>query len=310
MKTPVKAHQFTRSLPILLCAAALAAAVTGCADPSGGDDVLKGSAEATSKATDALTIGDVQWVNGTYGGSCDGHTSGAAWSIAINILKIDEDTLTNAPLSVVKNNAGCTLTLTEIMADQIYAADPAIALDDTYAASPSEFGASPGDINFYGNARLVPADFSSNFSLHFLFSDDPNALGTNNDATSATWTGASVGTEVSAPNYVIDDNIMVKTDSGHVVTDALGSLNLTSGGISGDYYFIDLAGAITPSTSFEDVDAAYALADTVLMTDNIDASAFRLVGDDLDSHPKRSVVIHRAESHVAAYQVLQVTFDP
>lgn len=89
-----------------------------------GPDVSARAEVATT--TQALTAGSVTSVNGTYGAGCTGRSG--SWSARVS----GTDPLTYPPLTVVRNNAGCSLTLTSLVADQTYTGSPSIPLATAY----------------------------------------------------------------------------------------------------------------------------------------------------------------------------------
>jgi hypothetical protein len=106
--------------------------------------------------------GDLTYVKGTYS-SCTARLDGQQWSVAIgSSTKLEDE------LSVVKNDDTCKLVLTSLQTTGMFSADPAILLGTAYADNASKFG-SP--VQFYANAKLSTATFSSAFTLTILVSD-------------------------------------------------------------------------------------------------------------------------------------------
>jgi Ice-binding-like len=147
---------------------ALAAASAACA---GGSSELESvtAASHTMSMTQALADGSITEIDGTYGSGC-AERSGS-WSI-----RVSGTGMTDPPLTVVRNNAACVLTLTSLVADQTYTTVSPIALTDTYAGAASAFEAGDaGGVRFYANAKLDPAGFAGDFVVTVVVSGDPNA---------------------------------------------------------------------------------------------------------------------------------------
>jgi Ice-binding-like len=120
--------------------------------------------------TQALDTGSITAINGTYGSGCLERSG--SWSVLVS----GSGGLTNAALTVVKNNTACILTLTSIAAaGQTYTAVSSIAMTDTYS-SASAFGAGDaGAVQFYANAKLSSISFAGDFIVNVLVSGDPTA---------------------------------------------------------------------------------------------------------------------------------------
>lgn len=143
----------------------------GCSPKPG---TMSGRGESASVATQALSARDLLSISGTYT-ECTRHT-GDAWSLPIS----DGAALTHPLPMVVKNDAGCTLDLTSIVADQTYDVVPSLALASSYNRSASAAAAmtdgGPSLVAFYANAKITPADFSTDFLVTLLYSDDTRSI--------------------------------------------------------------------------------------------------------------------------------------
>ncbi|MDP9036397.1 MAG: hypothetical protein M3O50_16475 [Myxococcota bacterium] len=124
-----------------------------------------------------LTAGAIQWINGTYGAACI-LTPGGAWSARVS----GSNAMTNSTLRVVKNNTACVLSVTALMADQIYTGTPSIAMTTAYQGSASVFRAA-GAVAFYANALLSATTFASDFIVSVLVSSDATAGTAGNTST-------------------------------------------------------------------------------------------------------------------------------
>lgn len=298
-----KTLSLIRPLTVLttLSTLAIAATTAGCS----GEESVKADAEVVDRTSQALAAGSLLSINGTYGEDCTARSG--AWSVAIE----DEATLDNPALSVVKNDTACELTLTSIVADQEYAATPDILLESTYQSSASDFKGAGVDppVAFHANAKINPDDFSSNFLITVLYSDDPNAASGANNASYAEWTSSAVGDHVAAPDYLVVDNVAVQVDANDVVTLALGSVTLTDGSVTGERYFVDL-GALPASPSYAEIVSAFDGGSTSELAGpnpTIDAAEFDLVGQTLPV--TRTLVVRHVESGVASFQTFRVTFE-
>jgi sugar lactone lactonase YvrE len=129
----------TRSLllvPALLGLALVAAA--GCSDgaeePEQGPTQVEGKGDLNS-SSQAVSLANLQMVNGTYGAGCTSRSG--PWSLS---LAGYGGALDNPLLSVVTNDAACTLTVTGIKASgTLFSATPVIPLGTNFAGSASIF---------------------------------------------------------------------------------------------------------------------------------------------------------------------------
>jgi hypothetical protein len=153
----------------------------GC---GGENAVSPSSVLVTDRSTHALTSGQLLTANGTYGAGCTSRTG--AWSVRIE----PGATLDHAPLSVVKGNTACVLTLTGLIDDVDYTASPTIDLSDAFAVAASSFAFEADPLGFYANAQLSSITFASNFVLEIQYAYDLNAL------TAANSAGYAVATSV------------------------------------------------------------------------------------------------------------------
>lgn len=284
-----------------LCLVAFAAVIGGCSEA----EILRPDAEIVNRASQALALDSVNSINGTYGVTCLERVG--AWSVAVE----GGATLDHTALSVIKNDADCVLTLTEIIADDItYESVPTIGLDDTYEVAASEFAVDgTGPVIFYANAKINPDDFSADFTVTVLYSDDPNAASGSNNASFAQWASSAVGDHLAAPNYTVTDNIAVQTDAEDVVTLALGSVDLTDGLVTGEHYFVDL-GTLPATPTYAQVDAVFAAATPTAIVGadpEVDVADFALDAETLPI--VRTLIIRHVENDVPAYQTFKVTFN-
>jgi hypothetical protein len=271
--------------------------VASC-DPEGAGSV-GGRADVFDHRTQQVLASDLASANGTYGDDCANRTG--SWSLELSTGA----TLDHPALTVVRNDAACVLTLTELRtASGALAATPTIELSDSYQGAPSEFG-SP--VEFYANAKLSSLSFAGDFVLTILFSDDSDLASGDSTATFAVHTATTAAQSVDAPNYTLDvTGLLIQTDINDVVQSAAGSALLNAGAVSGTRYVVVAAADLD---SYDEVDAAYLGATSAAIASSIPASAFALVSDDLTTAKKRTLIVANIASGVRSYQVFEVTFN-
>jgi len=296
----------TRNRTAATIAAMTAACVTGCSSSQSSPDVVKPQVVVVDRSTHSLTSGSLLAIDGTYGAGCTQRSG--AWSIAIQ----PGATLDNPALSVVRNNTGCVLTLTGLVADALYTGTPSIAMTDAYQTSASAFASGGGAVAFYANAKLDSLGFATDFVVTVLFSDNSSRATGGNTATATTSQSSATSQQVQAPNYTIDaSSIAVATDNANIVQTATGLAQLTDGTATGEAYVVDL-GTLPLSPTYAEVDAAYLAGTAVAITGadpSIDAASFDLVGLDLSTPQVRTVIVSHTESGVRSYELLVVTFN-
>lgn len=266
-----------------------------------GSDSVNGEMEVIDKRSETLLASELQSVNGTYGAGCTDRSGD--WSMEIEIGA----TLDNDVLTVVLNDDGCVLTLTELVTDDgTLAATPPIALTASYKGTPAEFD---DPVQYYGNAKLSSIDYASDFVLTFLYSDDPSLATDANTASFEVVESSAGGDSVSVPNNVIDaDGLMLLTDTDQIVQSSSGSVGLTPGLVPGQtYVVVDAVGLDT----YAELDAAYIAGTPATIGMSIPAVDFTLDGEDLDAAAvKRTLIFANIENGVASYQAFEITFHP
>ncbi len=164
-------RRFLSQTTMRLVTAGLAMAGLRCSSGDVGANVDV-DAKVAGNATAAVTVADVTWINGTYD-TCSNRTVGGNWSLRVaGVAAMDY-----SALSVVKNDSGCVLTVTSVVASGVtYTATPTLALGTSYAATASAFRAPmSAAVSFYGNAKLSATTFASDVTLSLLMSDSPAA---------------------------------------------------------------------------------------------------------------------------------------
>ena len=286
--------------------------MAGCAPADATEEAtspiaVASDGEVLGSVSSALTNGSVQWINGTYT-SCVGRTG--AWSARVS----GTAAMTNAALSVVKNDTTCILSMTGIYADQLYAATPAIALGTSFAAVASSFGS--GASQFSANAKLDSAAFAADFQLTLVFGDTtttPTAVVVN--SAYATVQSSVVTTGVTPPSYTIDTSgLLFQIDATGLVTGLSGSAQLTNGAVTGMTYAIDM-GTLPANPTYLQVGVAWTVA---LLTQKpisganptVPGAQFGIVGLNLLSGSQvRTLIIQRTIAGVPAYQLFRITFN-
>ena len=164
---PVRRYRGGARAALALALFAGATTAAGC-----GSDDLRPNVVVVDHTTAPLSLGALNAINGTYGAGCIGRSG--SWSSPIGGYS---GALDNSPLSVVKANSACVLTLTSVLIGSIkYEPASTVNLSDSYAGSAVAYTAEGETaIAFYGNLKLSDATFTSSFSISLLYSDDAAA---------------------------------------------------------------------------------------------------------------------------------------
>lgn len=276
---------------------ALAAAASGCTST---EDVVTPNVEVIDRSTQALSVGVLEWVNGTYGAGCTNRAG--AWSARISGVAA----MTNTALTVITNDVGCVLTMTELYGAATYVATPSIAMGTAYAGTASEMAVAAQPLAFYANAKLSSVAFAADFALTILFSDN---LADASSSTSASYSSVSSASnaevQVPAPDYTVAfGSFVLQTDVDQVVTTASGTVTLTENAQDGEFYVVDANQSL--GATFDDIDTAYAAGTPAAVGASIPAASFTLVGETLPT--VRNVIVLHAVSGVKTYQVIRITF--
>lgn len=290
---------WSRLAVLALGAVTLSLASCTPADESPDEDVVVGTAYYS------LTSGAVQWVNGTYT-TCSERSG--AWSTRVS----GNGAMTNPALTVIKNDSGCKLTITAIMADQVYSASPPIPLTTAYAASPSTFGV--GGSQFLGNAKLDVSGFANDFQISFIYADTsaPTVKTATVSAAYATVQATTLATTVPASSYVLDTSgLRFQADVIKLIYGITGNAVLVDGVVTGDRYAVE-GGALSATPTFNQVASAFDAATQKVITGanpTIAASEFAIVSLSLFSSTAiRNVIVKRTVGGISAYQVFRITF--
>lgn len=281
--------------------------VTGC----GQHDVL-GRGDLVDRTNQALSVGSLLEINGTFGAGCTQRSGD--WSVGLG----DFSSLTHSPLSVLLNDAACTLSLTSIragsqIADALYFPPAPIPLSAGYQLSGSPFRKMPMDAPaFFANTRILPdMSFAQDFVLQSVYSQDPSATSLSRNADFAVVYGGAMAVGVPQPDYgATATNMSFQVDALKIVHSVAGQVDLTAQLVGGQSYVIDL-GTLGEQPAYAQVDAVYSLGSPVALSGinpSIPATAFGLVGQPLLTPVQRNIVIANEVSGVRSYQIISITF--
>ena len=275
----------------------------------GAAETVEPSVSLIERASSALTAGSVTALNGTYG-SCVERSG--AWSVRVSGVAA----LANPALSVVKGDSACTLTVTEVVADQTYTTTTALGLSTSYRATASPFAPSSGGATvFYANAKIDATSFASDFVISLLYSGDPSATDAGNvTATYATVSSSAQALLVTPPDYTISFTtgtpFTLQLDAAKVVTSASGAATLQDGTSLGTSYVVD-QGTLGANPTYLQVQAAFLFGTNRTISGanpTVPASYFGLSGVSLASPVVRTVIVGRLLSGVLGYELIKVTF--
>jgi hypothetical protein len=213
------------------------------------------------------------------------------------------------------------LAVTEVKAGPVTAAlsyAPALPfpLAVTFAALgvPFYLNGTGGTI-FYANFHVQPdLSFLSDFVVQMVYSDDVSVTDVQVSTTYVASTATGTATAVPAPNATLStDSVDARVEANNVVKTAVGSLLLTQGTVTGASYLIDFDTLGTPPT-FATIDAAFTAGSASVVpitgtTQTIPVSALNLVGLDLTTPKRRSLIIANSGSPARTYQLFQITFN-
>ncbi|MDP9034557.1 MAG: hypothetical protein M3O50_07095 [Myxococcota bacterium] len=276
----------------------------GCAT-SPVDETISARTEIIDRSAQALTASTLLWANGTYTG-CTSAAHTGNWSARISgVAPMDYTALT-----VVKNDTGCVLTLTQLVGASPYKGT-AIALGSSYAVSGSAFSTflADGAVNpilFYTNAKLSSVLYAADFTLTILVSDNLADSSSPTSATYATVTSSGNGASaVPAPNYTAAfGSLSITTDVNQAVQTATGTVALNAGSQAGETYVVDANQSL--GSTFAAIDTAYGAGTPVAVAATIPVASFTLGSATLPT-VRNLIVLHTA-NNVKAYQIVRITF--
>ncbi|MBX3209975.1 MAG: hypothetical protein KF764_33405 [Labilithrix sp.] len=275
----------------------------GCLTDAG--ETVSPHVEVVGRVSIPLASGELTSMNGTYSG-CTARSG--MWSLRI----AGTDPLDHDALTVVKNDVGCTLTLTELVAGATsYAASPAIPLGSSYAVVPSVFSDGNGGA-FRANARVDSLTFSSDFNLTLVHSTDVSSSSVDVVAAYASVEASSVAVGVLPPDYALsfDSSFNIQMDAAKLATFATGTITLNDGARVGALYVVD-EGTLGPSPTYAAVLARFTSGPQLPLTvgnPKVAAAQLALVGQSLNAPVVRTIIASRVVGGVLGFQLFRVTF--
>lgn len=281
---------------------------TGC-----GQSVAPGSASVLDRTTRALTIGSVLELNGSYDPACI-QRQGQSWSLGLN----EGQSLTNAPLSVVLNDAGCTLYVTSFRVgnqevSQLYQPPAPIALGASFSAMGAPFRLDPQEpVAFYANLRIQPdVSFQGPFTVQALYSEDVQATSLQLSPTATSAISAQLGAAgVPAPDYQAYSGLLIQADAQGMVQDVQGYVRLAMQTVAGQSWVLE-AGQLGASASYAELDSVFLAGMPTPISGEevkVPAEAFGLVGQSLAMPLVRNLIVMHEEAGTRSYQLIRITF--
>jgi hypothetical protein len=302
----------------VLAVAVSAPLLLGCS-PSGN---VQGNLIA-AQLSQGLQIGSIVQVSGTYeDGKCMDPASGtprigATWSAGLQRSSTDP--------TVVQNDSHCVLDLTAIavqdsqgVPQQAVPSSPAAPcpLGDAFMSSPVVFSYQDSgtgqQVQFFVNANLSPADFSSNFAIQIFYSDSldaATAIALNRSYATVTANEIAI-LRIPAPSDTLSfAGVTYRTDAANSVTFVSQDPSFTTGSPAGTAYVI--ASGACPNT-LSAVAAAYSGGTEVNISVAPTASDFGLAAGTVLTTPLENCMIIancEPDSNVCSYQMFDVIFN-
>lgn len=285
-----------------------AMAIAGC----GSDGNVDASINLVDRSARSLTVDTVRAIKGTYGAGCIQRSG--TWALGLNGYSPAESVL-----SVVKNNSACTLQITQIHAGTAalpveYDMAAPFELSASYASSGAAFMLSGvGETVFYANFRIqADMSFANDFTIEMVYSDNLSETSKSKNSNYAVQSAASTAALVAAPDYNIElTGLVLQRDANNIVQSAVGSAQLTDGGVVGEQYVID-ANTLGAMPSYAEVDGVFSAGTQVGLSGanpTIDAAQLNLVGQDLTDSVRRNVIVAHSENGTRSYQIFRLTFN-
>ena len=174
--------------------------------------------EAIDRTTQALAVGALKALEGVYGEGCVERSG--SWSLALE----GDAKLEAPPLSVVKDDSACELSIRAVIADERIELVAPLVLQEDYASKPAQVGNDKA--TFFINAKISSSKMTDSFKVTVLYSDDPRAVADSYGASYATVAASGSMETVVAPDYKIDfagGGLKVLVNAKSVVSSAEGS---------------------------------------------------------------------------------------
>lgn len=273
----------------------------GCNSDPGGDG--EGAVKGTSSAITVSGHGGLASINGTYGGGCVSRSG--AWSMDLSGGSV---AMPHAPLTVLKANIGCSLTITDIAdAGGDYLPPSAFQLITSWAPVGYAFSNAPPVPNFYANVIADDLSYNADFHVTVLYSDD--ATDTTSDVASnkTVIVGTATAQLVPAPQYYIMlGSLSVQTDfADDVSSESTGAATLGNGIVVAETYVV-VDGPL--AATWGAIDAAYLSGTPAPNTGTFGATELVPVGTHLPA--TRVLILAHTEQGVSSYETFTITFNP
>jgi hypothetical protein len=312
----MKTHTRYRTLSFMAGLFALSGAfiATACSHPSSGSDRVSGRGKLVT-LSQALAANSLTSMHGSYGADCDLRRSGT-WTVTISGSPGADE------LSVVRDDTNCVLTLTSVMAGSTeYVPASPIVLDGSFETNAVAFhtGEDEDVVAFYANSKLDPADYSEDFDVVFVSSDEVSDVDGGQYSAQVSVASASQASTIEAPNYELSSTIAYSASEENKVTGATGSITLglpaEGGTYAAQYYRIVDGSSLGVSPSFNQVDDAFVTAGGAgqAMKSSFGWEELGLTNGAALSFQK-TIIIQRVEtddaSNVVSYQTFWLKFNP
>lgn len=300
---------FKSLVPSFLSSLFLGALVmTGC-----GSEVAPGSASVLDRTTRPLTLGSVLELNGSYAPACV-QRQGQSWSLGLG----DFQSLTHAPLSVVLNDAGCTLYVTSFRvgtpeASQLYQPSNPLQLTASFFAMGVPFRRDVQEpVAFYANLRILPdTSFQGPFTVQAVYSEDVQATSVQLNPTSSLTVSAQLAVAgVPAPDYQARfTDLSFQVDAQNGVQSASGFVALEPQSVAGQSYVVEM-GQLGPNPAYAELDAAYLSGTPTPLSAGamVPVEALGLLGQSLATPLVRNLLVVNQEAGIRSYQLIRITF--
>jgi hypothetical protein len=280
----------------------------GCGSPD-----VHPSITLIDRTTHPLNVGAFLEVMGSYGSGCTNRSG--SWSVGIG----GYTGLSNAPLSVVRNDTGCALTATSLRlgtlgANSLYFPPAGFSLGGSYAGSASAFAMNVGDpVAFYGNFQVLPdLSFANDFNIDLLYSEDPNLASASAVANYAVQSATASSGAVAAPDYALDmTGFTMQVDVNKIVQSTGGNAALTLMNTAAQTYVLS-TNDLGATPTYAQVDAEFQAGSAQAlsgMNPMLTAATFALSGANLSSPRIRTLLLANTQSGTPSYEAFRIAFS-
>lgn len=291
------------------------ALLAGC----GGPGVIGDTFSATNLSQ--IPIGTIVGLSGTYGnGTCIDPTSAKGAKRADGSTWADPPTSAKDSLSVVTNDVGCGLNITSALvssggATQKYTASAPLPLSGAYQAMATSFSYTDPTgktSQLYANADLTPADFSANFIINLVYSDNPGSVSAISipGSYATVFPNAIMATGVAVPADNLDfSKVSFMKDANNLVISVSADPTFIVGSPAGSGYVISMGACPSTQTG---ADATYRNGAPIPITTHPTAADLGLVvGTNLSSPVEHCMIVANCSAQTAticSYQLFDITF--